>query len=182
MPDFALVILSGRVKIAALSDDGREVTLAIRGPGDLLGEQGVIDGEPRSATVIALDDVEALVVAGSEFTGFLADEPEAALYVMRTLARRLRDADQKRVEFAAKDSVARVAARLLELADRFGEHEGELVRIDLPLTQEELAGWAGASREAVTKALQGLRKLGWIETGRRTVTIRDVEALRRRAA
>jgi CRP-like cAMP-binding protein len=60
--------------------------------------------------------------------------------------------------------------------------EGDVVRIDLPLTQEELAGWAGASREAVTKALHSLRELGWIETGRRTVTIRDIDALRGRAA
>ena len=182
VPDSAIVLLAGRVKIVQVSAEGRELMLAVRGRGDLLGEQGAIDGEPRSASVIALDDVEALVVAAAEFLDFLGAEPEAALYVMRRLARRLRDADRKRVEFSAKDSMARVASRLVELADRFGESDGNLVRIELPLTQEELAGWAGASREAATKALQSLRQLGWIETSRRSVTIRDLDALRRRAA
>jgi CRP-like cAMP-binding protein len=97
------------------------------------------------------------------------------------LSSRLRDADEKRVEFAAYDSVGRVARRLVEMAGRFGDPEGLGVRITLPLTQEELAGWTGSSREAVSKALQALRDRGLIETKRRAVTVLDLEGLTRRA-
>jgi CRP-like cAMP-binding protein len=79
------------------------------------------------------------------------------------------------------DTTSRVAQRLVELADRYGEPEKNSVRVGVPLTQEELAGWVGASREAVSKALRSLRARGWIETGRRTVIIHDLAALRRRS-
>lgn len=100
---------------------------------------------------------------------------------MRMLGRRLRDADRKRGEFTAQDSMGRVAARIVELAERFGESSETGVHIDLPISQEELAGWTGCSREAVSKALQAMRGLGWIETQRRSITALDIEALRRRA-
>ena len=97
------------------------------------------------------------------------------------ISKRLRDADRKRAEFAAYDTVGRVASRLLELADRFGESQENGIRISLPLTQEELAGWTGSSREAVSKALSSLRSLGCIETKRRGITILDIGRLRKRA-
>jgi CRP-like cAMP-binding protein len=99
------------------------------------------------------------------------------------LSERLRDADVKRIGFAASDTVGRVASRLVELADRFGEEDerGETL-ITLPLTQEELAAWCGSSREATAKALQTLRSLGWVETARRRITVHDLASLRARAA
>jgi CRP-like cAMP-binding protein len=100
---------------------------------------------------------------------------------MKMLSRRLRDADRKRAEFAAQDSMGRVAARIVELAERFGAPAEAGVRIDLPISQEELAGWTGCSREAVSKALQAMRRVGWIETQRRSITALDLDALRRRA-
>jgi CRP-like cAMP-binding protein len=97
------------------------------------------------------------------------------------LAARLRDADRKRLEFAALDTLGRVAWRLLELSERFG-HEGEEgISVELPLSQEQLAAWCGASRESTVKALTSLRGLGCIATGRRHVVIRDLEGLRLRA-
>jgi CRP-like cAMP-binding protein len=83
------------------------------------------------------------------------------------------------VEFTGSNTLGRVAMRLLELCDRYGEQADGEIRIALPISQEELAGWTGASREAVTKALRTLRDLGWIETGRRSISVRDSEALRR---
>ena len=180
--DTVVVLLSGLVKLSSTTDDGREIVLGIRTPGDLLGEQSALDGGLRSASATALDPVEALVVPTPDFTSFLERHPRVALSILRTLSARLRDADRKRVEFAAHDTVGRVAARLLELSERFGDRSGERVRIDLAITQEELAGWAGASRVGVSKALQTLRELRWIETGRRSITVLDLEALRRRAA
>src|SRR6266516_1694740 len=149
--DRVVVLLSGRVKVSTVTADGKEVVLAFRGPGDLLGELSAIDGDARSATVGALEPVEAAVVPASEFRAFLAVHPRVAILLLEMLARRLRDADRKRVEFGAHDTLGRVAARLVELAERYGEPATDGVRITLPLSQEELAGWTGSSREAVGK-------------------------------
>jgi CRP/FNR family transcriptional regulator, cyclic AMP receptor protein len=177
--DRVLVLLSGCVKLSCLSVDGKEVVLAIRGPGDLLGELSAIDDEPRSATGTALEPVEALTLATSDFRSFLTANPRVSLTIMSMLSRRLRDADRKRVEFAADDTMTRVASRIVELSERFGEEASEEVSIDLPISQEELAGWTGCSRDSVVKALQSMRGLGWIETQRKRIVVRDIEALRR---
>jgi len=177
-----VVITSGRVKASFFTEDGKEALLAIREPGDLLGEFSALDGEPHSASAIALEPVDALVVSAEEFRSFLSDNPRVSLHLLESLTRRLRDADTKRVEFLAYDSVGRVARRLVELVDRFGEKGAGTTEITVKLTQEELAGWAGCSREAASKALQALRARGWIETHRRGVTILDLDALIKRAS
>jgi CRP/FNR family cyclic AMP-dependent transcriptional regulator len=180
--DRVLVLLSGRVKVSTVTEQGREIVLAFRGPGDLLGELSAIDGQPRSASVAAIEPVEALAVTAIDFRAFLSEHPEVALFLLETVSRRLRDADRKRVEFGAHDTIGRVAARLLELAEEYGQQDPRGIRIGLPLSQEELAGWTGASREAVSKALQALRRPGWVVTERRRIIVCDSEALRRRSA
>ena len=180
--DSVVVVLAGRVKVSTVTDDGREVVLAFRGPGDLVGELSAIDRRPRSATMSAVEPVEALTLAASEFRAFLHAHPRVAILLLEMLTRRLRDADRKRVEFAAHDTVGRVSARLVELAETHGRAAGGGVEITLPLSQEELAGWTGASREAVGKALQLMRGLGWVATQRRRITVLDLEALRARSA
>jgi CRP/FNR family transcriptional regulator, cyclic AMP receptor protein len=180
--DRVLVLLAGCVKLSCLSDEGKEVVLAIRGPGDVLGELSAIDGEPRSATATALEPVEALAVPVNDFRRFLEEHPRVALALLAMVSRRLRDADRKRVEFAAEDTMTRVAARIVELSVRFRDEAAQGLEIDLPISQEELAGWTGCSRDSVVKALQAMRGLGWIETQRRRIVVRDVEALRRHVA
>jgi len=179
--DHVMAVLSGRVKISYFTPDGKEVVLAVRGAGDLLGELSAIDGETRSASATALDPVDAVVVRADQFNEFLASSPRTAMFMLRTVSRKLRDADRKRIEFAAQDSIGRVARRLVELADQYGEPCDEGIAIGLPLSQQELAGWTGSSREAVSKALQTLRARGWIETGRRQIVVRDLAALEQRA-
>jgi CRP/FNR family transcriptional regulator, cyclic AMP receptor protein len=176
-----LVILDGHVK-AAMLNDGREVILAFPGPGELLGELSAIDGQPRSGTVRAIDDVEALVIPGSAFRAFLEHRPRIALVLLRSVIARLRTADRQRVDYAVNDVVVRVAGRLVELCDRFGSEDGAGIEIGLSITQDELAAWAGASREAVAKAMALLRTLGWIRTERRRILVLDMDALRRYAA
>jgi CRP/FNR family transcriptional regulator, cyclic AMP receptor protein len=180
--DRVLVLLQGCVKLSCLSDGGKEVVLAIRGPGDLLGELAAIDGEPRSATATALEPVEALSLSARDFKSFLETHPRVALALLAVLSKRLRDADRKRVEFAAEDTMTRVAARIVELSERFGDKVARGLEIELPLSQEELAGWTGCSRDSVVNALQAMRGLGWIETQRRRILVRDIDALRRHAA
>ena len=183
LPDRVLVVRTGFVKISSYSDDGREVVLGIRGPGDVIGELSAVDGEARSATVIALEPVEALAIATGSFAGFLDAHPRVLRVLLRVLAGRLRDADRRRVEFAAKETIGRVASRIVELSERFGAGaEDDDIRIDFPLTQEELAGWTACSRDSVVKALQSMRDLGWIETGRKRITVHDLAAVRRTAS
>jgi CRP/FNR family transcriptional regulator, cyclic AMP receptor protein len=179
--DRVMVLTEGRVKIASVTEDGREAVLAFCGPGDVLGELSAIDGQPRSASVIAVDPVESLVIGVSDFRAFLERTPRATLWILTRVIARLRAADRKRVEFGTSDTIGRVAARLVELAERYGRQGERGVRIDLPITQEELASWVGSSREAVNKALHTLRGLGWVETERRAITVLDADALRRRA-
>lgn len=179
--DHVALITAGRVKIFSPTAEGKEILLAIREKGDLLGDFSAIDGEPRSATAAALEDVDAVIIPAENFRAFLEAHPTLAIQMLQTLTRRLRDADRKRIEFSAFDSVGRVALRLVELAARFGEADEGGIRIGLSLSQEELAGWTGASREAVSKALQTMKARGWIETRRRGITVLDLEALARRA-
>ncbi|WP_433467366.1 Crp/Fnr family transcriptional regulator [Spirillospora sp. CA-128828] len=189
-PGWVAVLLRGRVKAFSYREQGGEAILAVRGPGALLGEVAAIDGLPRSATVTALEPVRAIAVTADEFMAFLQAHGRVSIIIMRMLCQRWRDADRKRVEFGMFDATGRVAQRLVELAERFGvpyDHRtganagGESVRITLNLSQEELAGWVGASREAVSKALRTLRRHGWIETGRRRLIVHDLQALRRHA-
>jgi CRP-like cAMP-binding protein len=180
--DYVMAVISGRVKISYFTADGKEVVLAVRGAGDLLGELSAIDGETRSATASALEPVDAVVLRAEEFTDFLGSYPRLALLMLRMVSRKLRDADRKRIEFTAHDSIGRVAKRLVELADRYGEPTDDGIVIKLALSQQELAGWTGSSREAVSKALQALRARGWIETRRRQIVVRDLQALTDRSA
>jgi CRP-like cAMP-binding protein len=173
-----MVIRSGHVKVYATSADGHERLLAIAGPGDALGELSAIDGKPRSASGTALNPVDVYVVAADDFRAYLANTPGVALAVLQQVITRVRNSDRHRVEFGALDATGRVAARLVELADTTGEPTDEGIRLTLPLTQDDLANWISASREAVARALGSLRKRGLITTGRREITIIDLPALR----
>jgi CRP-like cAMP-binding protein len=175
-----IVLVTGRVKVTSNTQGGTEVVLAVRGPGALLGEFSAIDGGEYSATVQALEPVSALLVPLPEFTGYLQAHGRVAYLMMRLLVGRLRDADRKRIEFGAHDTTGRVAARLLELAERYGQPTPEGITIALPLSQDELAGWTGASREAVSKALGTLRSAGAIRTSRLRVIVRNMDLLRER--
>lgn len=178
-----VLVLSGRLKVSASSNDGHEVVLGYRERGDVLGEFAAIDGEPHLATVTAVEPTEALVLPADRFMAALEERPAASMALLRSVISRLRDADRKRLEFASLDATGRVARRLVELAERYGEAEGEGegIHITLPITQQELAGWVSTSREAVSKSMHRLRERGLIDVHRRSVTVLDLEGLRRRA-
>lgn len=179
--EVVVVLLSGRVKVFCSTAGGAEVVLAVRGPGTLLGELAAIDARPRSASVTALEPVESLSIGLAEFTRFLQTHPRAMWVLLRQLTGRLREADRKRVEFGSYDTLGRVAQRLLELTERFGEPTESGIRITLPFSQQELAGWVCASREVVAKALRTLRTRGCLHTQRRSVLVLDLAGLRRYA-
>lgn len=167
----------GWVLIRSAAPDGEEVVLGLRGPGEILGELSVLDGRPRSASAVAVTDLDAVVTPADALLRTLRSDHDATLELLRVVVDRLREADRRRLEYATVDTLGRVATRLLELAERFGEPTDEGIRVELPLVQEDLARWCGGSREATVKALRTLRGLGVVTTARRTVTIRDTNGL-----
>jgi CRP/FNR family transcriptional regulator, cyclic AMP receptor protein len=176
------VLTRGVVKVTYVTEAGTEVLLGFCGPGQLVGELSVMDREPRTSTVTAMESTEALLLSSSEFLAIVEKEPRIAMAMLRSLIVRFRDIDRKLVEFGASDALGRVASRLLELTDDHGQPCQRGVTITLSISQDELAGWAGCSKKSVVTSLQTLRRLGCIETARRRITVLDLDGLRARAA
>jgi CRP-like cAMP-binding protein len=180
--DELVLVLKGRVKLVAYGAVQREVVVGIRGPGELIGEMAALGGQRRTATAIAVDDVEAGYLRADDLRRFLSEHPDAAVVLIRMLVRRLTEATRDLVDLATQDSVGRVAKRLLELAADHGKPVDGGTRIELSLTQDELASWTGATRETVSRALRLMRQLGWVATDSRSITVLDPEALRERSS
>lgn len=173
--DELFVVADGRIAIATRSSDGRESMVAVLEAGALFGELGLFDDEPRSADARALTDSEVLALAYDDVRTVLQARPEFLWVIVRLLARRLRATDEALADAVFLDVPARTAKRLLELAGTDDEFQ-------LPMTQEDLAGLVGASRERVNKALAMFTRLGWVEvTGRSRYHILDRDALELRA-
>jgi len=169
------VLVDGRVAISTQSGDGRESTMAALEPGALFGEMPLFDDRPRSADARALEDTNLVVVGYGPVRELLDERPELLWSVVRLLAHRLRVTDDALADAVFLDVPARTAKRLLEAA-------GEREEFTLPMTQEELAGLVGASRERVNKALSMFVRLGWVEhVGRSRYRLRDRASLEARA-
>ena len=151
------VIVSGRVKVYLSDKEGREVTLAVQGPGEYFGEL-VLDGGPRSASVMTLGSTQCLVVRQGELGQFLADNPEFALHLIRDLMRRTRRLTEDVRSLALLDVYGRVARVLIELAH---DVDGRQIVIER-LTQQDIANRVGASREMVNRILRDLECGGYI--------------------
>jgi len=178
--DEAFLVLAGRVRLVAYGADRREVVLALRGPGELIGEMAALGAGRRTATAVAVDEVEAGFLSASELLGFLRDHPDSTLVLIRMVVRRLAEATQDVVDLATQDSVGRLAKRLVDLSSVHGRAASGGTQIELALTQDELARWTGATRETVSRALRLMRQLGWVATDRKTITVLDPAALKER--
>jgi CRP/FNR family transcriptional regulator, cyclic AMP receptor protein len=141
------VLLKGRATVVRTTPEGREVLLALRGPGDTLGEIAAIDPAPRMATVTALEEVSSLVVPGERFVNFLNERPPAMSAMLRLLARRNRESDRRLVDTRAEEALTRLARHLLELGARYGVASQDGIELDVPLSQQQLAAWVGVTRE-----------------------------------
>lgn len=177
----ALVLLRGEVKITGASPNGHHVLLTVLGPGALVGELSPLDGLPRSASATALSPLELLTIPAPLFADFLERHPRALSHLLVSVSLKLRDATRRQLEWGTADALGRTCARLVELADRWGEPDGGSTVVASPVTQVELAAWSGLSREAVVKALRTLRRLGWVENRGRRFVIHDLDALRARS-
>jgi CRP/FNR family cyclic AMP-dependent transcriptional regulator len=160
------VVLSGQVKIVLTAEDGREVILSTRSKGDFFGEMSLIDDQPLSANVIAMEDSELLILHREDFQRCLEELPMVAFGLLRAFCKRLRQADSKISSLVLQDVPARVAGLLLEMAD---QNDG--VNISQQLTHHLIAQMVGSSRETVSRAMGDLTTQGLIEVSRQSATI-----------
>ncbi|MFF1838974.1 Crp/Fnr family transcriptional regulator [Streptomyces sp. NPDC058231] len=178
--DHLLVLGRGCVKVTTVAAAGYQAVLALRGPGDLLGEQAALDGGPRSATLTALIPVQALVIPAEAFRAAAHDHPVITGAVRQVLSARLRDADRQRTSVGADPLAARLAGLLLDLSASHGRRNSDgVVDIDLPLSQDDFAGLVLGSRRTVSRVLEQWRAEGWVTTGRTHVTVHNADALKR---
>ena len=169
------VVLQGRIAIATRSTDGRESVVAVLEDGGLFGELGLFDGDPRSADARALTEARLIALDYEPVRQVLRERPELLWIIVRLFSRRLRATDEALADAQFLDVPARTAKRLLEAA-------GDDDDFKLSMTQEELAGLVGASRERVNKALALFVRLGWVEAkGRGRYKLLDRVALEQRA-
>lgn len=175
------VVIEGSVRVAVLSPAGEEVTIALLGPGEFVGDLALLDGRPRSASAIALQPTKTLVVMRKDFTRWLSERPRAALALLETLSLRVRQTDEALADIAFLDLPHRLAKRLLYLATEHPEMRAKGRRtpgVRLRITQSELASMLGVSRESVNKQLNVFARDGWVALGRGSVTLREMDALR----
>ena len=170
--DSLYVVLDGQVKIVLIGEDGREVILSTPSNGDFFGEMSLIDDEPRSAHVIAMEDAQLLVLRREDFHQCLAAMPGIAIGLLRAMCKRLRQADDKIGGLVLLDVPGRVARLLLEMAD---ENDG--VHITKRVTHHHIAQMIGSSRETVSRTMRTLVDQDLIDVTRSKITLKNREDL-----
>ena len=173
--DALFVVRSGRVKVVLLAEDGREVILGLLSVGEHFGELSLIDDQPRSAHVIAMEESSILVLRRDDFRRRVEANPVVAWALLQELSRRLRRADVTIGNLVLLDVPGRIAQLLLDAAQECGDD-----LIDKPLTHQTIAQVIGASRETVSRALRDFQENGWVRSERRRIRLLDKRALRER--
>jgi CRP/FNR family cyclic AMP-dependent transcriptional regulator len=171
-------VVSGRVRISASRAGGKEVFLNIIGPGDSFGEIALLDGMPRTATATAMTRTELSIIKRDQFVSLLGAEPQLAGHLIKLLCTRVRWTAQLMEDSALLSVPARIAKRLLSLAELHGRET--TLGIKLAISQEELAQFLSVSRQIVNQHLQTWKSKGWLQLGRGNVTVcntRSLEAL-----
>ena len=174
------IIKEGKVKICLISPDGQEISLVVFGKGEYFGELALLDGLPRSADAIALEKVECYTLQRSDFHKAIMKNPKISIQVLEILSQRLRRTDQQVEDLIFLDVYGRVAKKLLDLADTHGTKVEDGIRIDVRLTQQELASMVGASRESVNKVLGYFTDKQFISTDKHRITLHRMADLKRR--
>ena len=173
--DALYLILRGQVRVTVVAEDGREVILSVLGPGSFFGEMALLDDEPRSAHVIAMEDTTLLHLRREDFRARLRLAPELAISLLRELSRRLRPADDTIASLMLLDVNGRIARLLLELAR---EDSGEGNVITRRLTHATIGQMVGASRETVSRTMRNLVLRSVIAVTRRQIQLLDPATLR----
>lgn len=174
-----LLLLDGWTKVTVLAVNGYEALLALRGPGDIVGEGAALSRCRRSATVTALEPVEAVVIEQNRFVAFLSENARVSLQLLSLATDRQRSTDRRRLEWAALSVRERLAVLLLELVRTHGKRTDEGIELTIGLSQQEFAGSVGSSREAVARLLKDLRSREVVVTRRRRIVVLRPDVLRR---
>lgn len=174
------IIYKGLIKISVPTRRGDEVTLAMLTDGDFFGEMALLDGMPRSADAVALEDTQLYVLNRADFLSFLFQNEHAVRAVIQALSLRLRKTDDMVAEVCFLNVSARLAKRLADLVESRHQAEKGDEQYNLHLTQRQLASLIGVSRETINKELKILREKGIVTTARNAITIRDLERLKHR--
>jgi CRP/FNR family cyclic AMP-dependent transcriptional regulator len=178
--DSAYVIRHGAVKVHVGDEEGRDVIVAILGPGEIVGEMSVVDREMRSGSVVTLEDSVVFWIDRETFQNCLRTMPKLALNLNEILSRRLRIANERIKALATLDVYGRIANHLLVLANEYGEAVDTGTVIPIRLTQGDLASLVGASRVRVNQALVQLKRRGAISTDQHHhITVHDEDVLTR---
>ncbi|MGZ8267061.1 MAG: Crp/Fnr family transcriptional regulator [Burkholderiales bacterium] len=177
--DALYIILAGRAKVLIPDDDGNEVILSMMGPNDFFGEMGLLDDQPRSASVETVEPCEMLRISRGAFLNCLKDNFDAAMLIIRNLVKRLREADRKIESLALIDVYGRVARLLIEMAQQ--QPDGQWV-IERAPPKQEIARMIGASREMVSRVVKDLNDKGVIRAEKRKIIVLDRESMGRRSA
>jgi CRP/FNR family transcriptional regulator, cyclic AMP receptor protein len=174
------LINEGKVRICLISPDGQEISLAVLGVGEYFGEFALYDRLPRSADAIAIEKVECYTLQRSDFHNAITKNPKIAIQVLEGLSRRLRNTDQMIEDLIFLDVHGRVAKKLLELSEAHGVPVDNGTRINVRLTQQELASMVGASRESVNKVMGYFTDKGYISTDKHRITLHKINELKSR--
>lgn len=173
------ILMSGQVKISRISEDGREVILAVMGEGDFFGELSLLDGQSRSANVTVIKDSEMLLINREDFLSLLNEFPQIAIQLLRELASRMRKSDSQIKSLSLKNATGKVTGTIHRLAEDIGILEGNRVRIDNLPTQQDLANMAGTSRETISRVLQKLANEQYIKKEGSKLIIQDYERFKK---
>jgi len=166
-------VTEGSVKITRLSKKGQEVILAILSDGDFFGEMSLLDGEFRSANVVALDDTEVLTLNRNDFLLVLKNYPQIAIRLLKEMAHRLRKSDRQIASLSLSDAEKRIAMCILRIADEKGVIKKGQVSIPKIPIQQDIANMSGTSRETVSRALKLLVKEGFVQRKGKELIIYD---------
>jgi CRP/FNR family transcriptional regulator, cyclic AMP receptor protein len=170
--DALYVIASGKVKVVLYGETGREIILSMLHGGDFFGEMSLLDRQPRSANVVAVEDSELLALDREAFQNHLVAHPSTALNILAQMSLRLRHADEVIGNLALLDVYARVARAIRDLAQKTGEQvDGGLLIRERP-TQQEMAGLIGTSRETVSRALNDFTRRGLLDMNGKQILVR----------
>lgn len=166
--DSLYLVIQGRIKIYISGEDGREMSLNELGTGDYFGDLALIDHEPRSASAVTVSPCEVSVIKSEDFLRCLQKNPDIAISLLKTSAKRLRVATESQRQLALMDVYGRLRATLLTLSS----DAGGISKVEPKPTQQELGNMIGASREMVSRIFKNLKADGYIETSKTSITIR----------
>ncbi|HEX9758830.1 MAG TPA: Crp/Fnr family transcriptional regulator [Nitrospiria bacterium] len=171
------LLKTGRVKISRITENGKELTMALLKPGNIFGELEALDGTPRDTLAEALDDTVLCLIPRDPFLVMLKSKPDLSFRLTKIIGFRLRRIESRIEELVYKDVPTRVAHVLIEMARDFGTQDDKGTRIGIRLTHQEIANLIGSTRETVTATLGDLRRQGFLEFDNRSILITNLDRL-----